>query len=245
MKKLSLVTALVVVLALGSAALGADVAVLKSEMQQNWYLSLGWDFDGEYRNILATLDGLGLSYVELSDEQLAAGEFSDTKLLIMVNNRMMSAAQVEAVRAFLAGGGKLLGMYQSSFRNEENQNVNPPNAYQLDDVYKVAYINWTGSPPMHAYIKGDTSHPIWEGLPEFVPTARYTAMVNATLEGATVIGEWYNADQTTKSQADLFNAAIVESDGVIYVGESLFDPIVYADDAVKKLVQNIINYLLQ
>lgn len=244
MKRLMLTAALVMVLAISSAALGADVAVLKSGMQMNWYLGLGWDFDGEYNNILATLDAMDLSYVELTDEQLAAGELGDAKLLIMVNNRMMSAAQVDAVKAFIAGGGKVLGMYQSSFRNEENQNVNPTNAYQLDDVYNVAYISWTGSAPMHAYIKGDADHPIWEGLPEFVPTARYTAMVNATLEGGKAIGEWYNLDQATKSQADLFNAAIVESESAIYVGESLFDPMVYGDDSVKKLVQNIIAYLL-
>lgn len=245
MRRLMFSAALVLILAFGSVALGADVAVLKSDMQMNWYISLGWDFNGEYNNILASLDELGLSYVEVNDEQLAAGELGDAKLLIMVNNRMMSAAQVEAVRAFLADGGKVLGMYQSSFRNEENQNVNPTNSYQLDDVYKVAYISWTGSAPMHAYIKGDASHPIWEGLSEFVPTARYTAMVNATLEGGKVIGEWYNLDQETKSQADLFNGAIIESDNAIYVGESLFDPLVFADDSVKKLVQNIIRYLAQ
>lgn len=244
MRKLQWIALLSLVLALGVSAAAADVAVLNSGWAKNWYMNLGWDYDSEIANIRATLEGMGLSYVEITDEQLAAGELGDAKLLILMNNRMMSAAQVDAVKAFIARGGKVFGLYQSSFRNEANQNVNPVNSYLLDEVYKISWVQWSGSAPFHAYIKGDTSHPIWEGLPEFVPTPRYTAMVNATLEGGQVVGEWYNADQVTKTQPDVYNAAIVVTDATVYVGENLFDPAVYREQTVRQLIQNIINYLL-
>lgn len=245
MRKLTLLVALLAVFALGFTALSADVAVLNSQWTRDWYYSLGWDFDGEFANVKRSLDGMGLSYAEVTDDQLAAGALGDAKVLLLVNNRMMSAAQVEAVKAFVAGGGKVFGLYQSSFRNEANVNVNPINAFQLDEVYKVGFVQWTGSAPFHAYIKGDAAHPIWEGLPEYVPTPRYTAMVITALEGGEVVGEWYNSDQATPSQSDPFNAAIVVSGASVYVGENLFDPAVYPDASVQRLIQNIIRYLLQ
>lgn len=236
--------ALLMVLTMGAAVFAADVAVLKSDATRDWYYSLGWDWDSEHANVLALLSGMELDVAELSDDQLAAAELGDAKVLVLVNNRMMSGAQVDAVKAFVANGGKVFGLYQSSFRNEANQNVNPVNNYQLDELYNISYMAWTGSAPAHAFIKGDSSHPIWEGLPEFVPTSRYTAMVNAVLEGGQVIGEWYNADQTTKSQADLLNGAIIVSEDAVYVGENLFDPMVYSDASVQQLIKNIVSYLL-
>lgn len=234
-----------VVLALAISAGAADVAVLKSDMNRNWYYSLGWDFDSEYANILNTVNTMELAYAELSDDDLAAGNIEGAKLLILVNNRMMSVAQVEAVNTFVASGGKVFGLYQSSFRSDTNANVNPDNQYQLDTLYNVGYTGWSGSPPMHAYIKGDTSHAIWQGLPEFVATNRYTSMVNHVLPGGQIVGEWYNSDKLMKSQADLLNAAIVVSDNAVYVAESLFDAIVYQDTSARLLAQNIITYLLQ
>lgn len=243
MRRSIFLMAILVVLAWGAQALAADVLVLNSALTKDWYISLGWDFDAEMDNILLTLDILGVDYEEISDAQLKA-DLGDSKLLILPNNRKMAEEAVLVVKDFIKGGGKVFGLYQSSFRNENNEVVNEENHFQLDEIYKVAYVSWTGSPPLHGYIRGDAEHPIWEGLPEFVRTARNTAMVVRTLPEGKVLGAWFNDDKEWESQMDHLNGAIIEGQNAIYVGESLFDPDVYEEADVRQLIENIITYLL-
>lgn len=223
----------------------ADVAVLISDYTKAWYEEVSWDFDADMNTILDILDLSDISYVELSDKDLAEGKFGDAKVLILPNNRRMDAEQVVATRAFLNEGGTLFTMMQSTFKNEKNETVDGK-LFQLSDEMGVNYEAFAWKPPLHGYIQ-TTDHPIFEGLPEFIQLHRNWAMIVKHHDDAKVLAEWFNDDQLMPSHLPEINAAIIENNegNIIYAGEMLFMEVQIEDPQVRTLLTNIVNYLLE
>lgn len=248
MKKVLSTTLLVFMLTLlfGAAVSAADVAVLISDYTKTWYEEVSWDFDEDMDCIRDTLDLADISYVEISDGDLAKGNFGDAKVLILPNNRRMSREQVALTREFLAEGGTLLALMQTSFKDETNSTVDE-NLFQLRDVFGLEYEAFAWKPPLHGYIKKVEDHPIFEGLPELVQFHRNWAMIVKHQEDAKILAEWYNDDQIMPSHLPEINAAILEGPqgNVIYVGEMMFMAVQMEDPQVRTLATNIINYLLE
>lgn len=248
MKKFLATSLFVMLLALmlGAAVSAADVAVLISDYTKTWYSEVSWDFEDEMDCIRDTLDLADIEYAEISDADLAQGKLGAAKVIILPNNRRMSREQVNITRQFLAEGGTLLAVMQSSFKDEDNNTVDEK-LFQLWDVFGLEYEAFAWKPPLHGYIKKAVDHPIFEGLPEFVQFHRNWAMIVKHQEGATVLAEWYNDDQIMPSHLPEINAAILEGPqgNVIYISEMIFMPIQMEDPQVRTLATNIINYLLE
>lgn len=247
MKK-GLVLAFLVILAtllLGAAVNAADIAVLISDYNKKWYTECNWDFDSHMNMLRDTLDLAELSYVELTDEDLAQGNFGDAKVLILPNSRRMSRDQVAAARKFLAEGGTLFAIMQATFKDETNANVDGK-IFQMGEDFGLAYEAYSGKPPLHAFVKKAEEHPIFEGLPEFVQFHRFEAIVVKHEEGSKVLAEWYNDDQLMPSHLPEINGAILENaaGNILYCGEMLFTPEQMEDPAIRTLATNILKYLL-
>lgn len=247
MKK-GLVLAFLVVMAtllLGAAVNAADIAVLISDYNKKWYVECNWDFDSHMNALRDTLALAELSYVELTDEDLAKGNFGDAKVLILPNSRRMSRDQIAATRKFLEEGGTLFALMQATFKDEANNTVDGK-IFQMGTEFGVAYEAYSWKPPLHAFVKKMEEHPIFEGLPEFIQFHRNEAIVVKHVEGVKVLAEWYNDDQLMPSHLPEINAALVENaaGNVIYSGEMLFAPQQMEDPAIRTLATNIVKYLL-
>lgn len=241
------------------------VGVLMSDYTARWYAELGfsgsdWDYLGEMKRIFDFVKGLGYSCVPIfnRDLELYANPEADpvvkfqrtfdmnkVKLLILPNTRRMSPLEIEAVRKFLKNGGYVFAIAQASFRDHNNTAYDVETVFALGDIFKVSYSAFAWKPPFHGYIKKTMDHPIWEGIDEFVATPRHWAMVVETLDGAKVLGEWYNDDKETPSHMPDVNAAIVEGENCIYVGEDLFLSPNFEEPTVQLLLANIIDYFMK
>ncbi len=240
------------------------IGVLMSDYTARWYAELGfkdphWGYLEEMKRIFDFIRGLGYNVVPIFDRDLElyadpnadpvvkftrTYDISKLKLLILPDTRRMSPLEIEAVRKFIKNGGKVFAIAQASFRNHNNGKWDTPNVFALGDVFKIAYNSFAWKPPQHGYIKKAADHPIWEGIDEFVPTPRHWVMVIKVLEGGKVLGEWYNDDKEMPSHMPDLNAAIVEGENSIYVGEDLFINPNFEQPEVQMLLANIIDYLM-
>ncbi len=230
------------------AGAGALVAVHVSDYNRAWYDELGWNYDADLDGLRSVLEEMKLPYTLVDDAALAAGfRKREEKLLILLNARRMSAAQVRTVREFVAGGGRLFAMYQASFRSEADLEA-AREGFQLADLFGVSFAGWQGSPPLNGYIRRTVpeGHPLWAGLPEFVGLPGHAAMVVKLPPGERLVaGEWFNDDRLSPSHPEADNAAIVLKGRVAYAGGMLLAPENLAEPGVRGLVANIIAYLLQ
>ena len=239
------ILAVMAILLMAAAVSAADVAVLISDYTKKWYGEVSWDFDADMNAIRDTLGLAEISFVELTDEDLAKGNFGDAKTLILPNNRRMSKDQVAATRKFLEEGGTLFAMMQASFKDEANNTVDGK-LFQLLNEYGFAYEAFSQKPPLHGYVKKVVDTPIFEGLPEFVQFHRNWAMIVKHTEGTKILAEWYNDDQLMPSHLPEINGAIVENakGNIVYCGEMIFMPIQMEDPQVRTLATNIVKYLV-
>lgn len=233
------------VLTMSVAASAADVAVLISDATRTWYEEVSWDFEGDMNAIRDILELGEISYVEISDEDLAKGNFGGAKTVILPNNRRMSVEQADATRQFLADGGTAFMVMQASFKDENNENVNGK-PFHLGEEMGIAYEGFGWKPPAHGYIKPVKDHPIFEGLPEFIKFHRNWAMIVDPADDAKVLAEWYNDDKMMPSHLPEINAAIVENKegNIVYVGEMIFMPKAMESAELRTLATNIVNYLI-
>lgn len=241
----ALVAALAVLAGAAAVASAADVAVLNSANTEKWYGEVGWDYAGDMDTIKEILDVAGVSFAEITNDDLANGNLGDAKLLILPNTRRMAAAEVEAAKKFLAGGGAIFALGQTSFRDEKNQKVTPKH-FQLADELGIAYESFAWQPPAHGFVHVvEASHPIFNGLPEFVKFPRNWAMV-ISLNGGTQLAEWFNDDQAMPSHLPEINSAIVEgpSGRTIFIGDMIFMQTALDSPELRTLLQNTISYLL-
>lgn len=237
--------AVMAILLMAAAVNAADVAVLISDYTKKWYGEVSWDFDADMNAIRDTLDLAEIKYVELTDEDLAKGNFGDAKTLILPNNRRMSKDQVAATRKFLEEGGTLFALMQASFKDEANNTVDGK-PFQMWSDFGFTYEAFSQKPPLHGYIKKVENSPIFEGLPELVQFHRNWAMVVKHVEGTKILAEWYNDDQMMPSHLPEINGAILENakGNIVYSSEMIFMPVQMEDPQVRTLASNIVKYLV-
>jgi len=271
MKRLTkLALVILVIWSLGMLTLAEEakerntVGVLVSDYNIRWCAELGfegeWDYLVTASNVFELVRLLGYPVIPILDqdlerayvpkEEIPEGEFnrlvdlSTVKVIIMPLSRRLSPAEVEGVRKFVADGGKIFALAQASFRTHNNETWGEQ-TYGLSDLLGIHYELFAWRPPEHAYIRAVVDHPIFADLPEFIPVPRNWAMVNSLVEGVEVkvLGEWYNDDKVTPSHLPEINAAVIEFDGGIYVGEDLFVPPNFQDPDVQLFLMNVIEYL--
>lgn len=258
--------------ALGISALAEEavperntVGVLVSAYNIRWTSEIG--MEGEHWDYLATISNafdlvrlLGYAVVPILDqdlewafvprEEIPEDEFNrltdlrTIRVLILPLSRRLSPAQVEGIRKFVADGGKIFAMAQTSWRTHNNERWEG-GKYGLVDIMGIHFESFAWRPPAQAYIRAVVDHPVFAGLPEFIPVPRNWAMVNSLLEDVApvVLGAWYNEDKVTPSYMPELSAALIEFDGGIYVGDDLFVPVNFQDPDVQLFLMNVIDYL--
>ncbi len=214
-----------------------EVAVVHSEATRNYYE--GWAYDKIMNSIKLSLEETRIPYDVITSEDIVSGVLDRYKVAILASNACMSRAEVEGVRRFVRGGGKVLGAYEVSMQTELAQDAG---GMQLADVFKVKVVCWDRG--KYHYIRvADKDHPIFTGVPEFIPTTRLMTFVVQAVRGGTVIGKWYDADMKTPARPYPEDAAVVVTKNTVYIGENIFDRA--NDDRVLRLfIGNIVRYLL-
>ncbi|MBI3929237.1 MAG: SpoIID/LytB domain-containing protein [Armatimonadetes bacterium] len=181
-------------------ARNSPVAVLRSPPTLK---ALGWRAEWELSGAVAALERLGVRAAVLTPEELPHWE---GRLLILPNVRNMAPETVEAVRAHVARGAKVLATSMSSYRKHDNSSWTPNN-FALAELFGADFHRWVGAPPEAAalILEGDRS----------VTLGRNQAMLIRPRPEARVIARWDRPEG---------EAAIVEGPGGIYAGEDLFAP---------------------
>lgn len=235
------------------------VGVLVSGYNLKWYNQMGlnspdWAFFQEMKNLVQLVRNRGYKIVTLSDQDLEEAYKSETELdrkmfahlseiktLVLPNTRRMSKKEVQNVKQYVRNGGTVLAIMQASYRDESDDKVGNGN-YQLGDLLGISYNSFSWEQGKHDYIREAESHDIWQGLNDTVGNERGWAMINSPISGGKVLGVW-NDSNTEPSHSRDKNAAIVEGNRTIYVGEQLLAPENFENEEVKQLLGNMVEYL--
>lgn len=144
----------------GGTASAPLVAIFTSVANKAWYDDMRWDYEDDTNALVELVQALGLERVMVSGDDLArlsliAGQRAT--VLILSNARRMSPEQVQAVRDFVASGGRLLATGQASLKSDGER---PGGFYgfQLADVLGVALVGWQGVAPLHGAIVPPAAH---------------------------------------------------------------------------------------
>lgn len=138
----------------GGTASTPLVAIFTSEANRAWYDDMRRDYEDDTNALVELVQELGLGLVMVSGDDLArlpliAGRRAT--VLILSNARRMSPDQVQAVRDFVASGGRLLATGQASLKTEDER-LGGFCGFQLADVLGVAFVGWQGVAPLHGAI---------------------------------------------------------------------------------------------
>jgi stage II sporulation protein D len=208
-------------LSLGVWAERPKVSLLRSE---NTFRHLGWKSRWEWQGAKAALEHMGLQVVVVDEKRIGSG--LTTPLLILSNARNLELSTLEAVRRHLAGGGKLLASYQTSYKQADNSSWDP-NGFALGPEMGVKFLRWNGT-------AGDTE--ALQLAPPYgqIPLARHQAMLVEASPDAFVLAQW---DKPEKSPG------VVQKGGSIYLGEDLLLPENSHSKQVLGLVAGLLNRL--
>lgn len=235
------------------------VGVLVSGYNLNWYNQMGldfpdWAFFQEMKNLIQLVRNQGYKIVTLSDQDLEEAykseseldrkifaRLSEVKTLILPNTRRMSQKEVQNVRQYVQNGGTVLAFMQASYRDESDRKVGNGD-YQLGSLFGIIYDSFSWKQGKHAYISKTEGHEIWQGVNSPVKNGRGWAMINSPTTGGKVLGVWQDSDREPSHPGDN-NAAIVEGNRTIYLGEQLLASENFESEEVRKLLSNALKYL--
>ncbi|MFN8607845.1 MAG: SpoIID/LytB domain-containing protein [Vulcanimicrobiota bacterium] len=209
-------------LALVSAA-WADkpkVSLLRSE---NTFKQLGWKARWEWQGAKTALEHLGLQVEVVNENQL--GKIS-TPVLVMCNARNLEESSLNSVRKHLAGGGKVLASYQTSYKKADNTSWDP-NGLALGPELGVKFLRWNGTAGETEALKLAPPY----GL---IPLARHQAMLVEASPESYVLAQW-------DKPADA--PSIVQKGGAIYLSEDLLVPENSHSKQVLGLLAGLLNRL--
>lgn len=199
-----------------------------------------WEMEGAKR----ALSSLGISFILLSEDDLCRSVL-DCDLLIVPNMRCIPTRAVEGIRAFAAGGGKVLATYMSSYRDENSNRVGGRNDFQLADLFGASFYRWANGRPGCEYLVLDPDL-AEDDLAARIELGRNTAMMVSPHPGSRILARWLSSDGKTLSADRERSSAIVEnSKGTcIYVGENLFAPENSSSPQVRGLIAKLLNRLI-
>ncbi|MBS3792948.1 MAG: hypothetical protein V5A87_07010 [Candidatus Bipolaricaulota bacterium] len=235
------------------------IGILVSGYNLDWYNQMGlespdWAYFQEMKNLVQLVRDQGYKVVTFSDKDLEQAyqptdelerkkfaRLSEIKTLILPNTRRMSQKEVQNVRRYVQNGGTVLAIMQASYRDESDEKVRNGD-YQLGNLLEVEFNSFSWEQGEHAYISKTKDHEIWRGLPNKIDNERGWAMVNSPKDGGNVLGVWNNSSREPSHSRDR-NAAIVEGNRTIYLGEQLLTPENFESEEVKQLLGNTVKYL--
>ncbi|MBS2036616.1 SpoIID/LytB domain-containing protein [bacterium] len=211
---------LVLALAAGAWADKPKVSLLRSE---NTFKQLGWKARWEWQGAKTALEHLGLQVEVVNENQL--GKIS-TPVLVMCNARNLEESSLNSIRKHLAGGGKLLASYQTSYRKADNTSWDP-NGLALGPELGVKFTRWNGTAGETEALKLAPPY----GL---IPLARHQAMIVEASPESYVLAQW---DKPAEAPS------IVQKGGAIYLGEDLLVPENSHSKQVLGLLAGLLNRL--
>jgi hypothetical protein len=235
------------------------VGVLVSGYNLAWYNQMGlespdWAFFDEMKNLVNLVRNRGYKVVPLSDKDLEQtykseqevdrkpfAKLEEIKTLILPNTRRLSREEIRSLKRYVGNGGTILAIMQASLRNASDKKVGNGD-YQLDDLLGVTYDSFSWKRGRHTYIGESNNHEIWRGIDGMVRNERGWAMVNGSTSEGKVLGVWYDSNEEPSHSRDR-NAAIVEGNRTLYVGEQLLAPENYENEEARRLLGNMIDYL--
>lgn len=235
------------------------VGILASGYNLDWYNQMGlkapdWAYFQEMKNLVQLIRNQGYKVVTFSDKDLEQAyqptdelerkkfaRLSEIKTLILPNTRRMSQKEVQNVRRYVENGGTVLAIMQASYRDESDEKVGNGD-YQLGNLLGLEFNSFSWEQGKHAYINKTKNHEIWRGLSNRVENERGWAMVNSPTDRGNVLGVWNNSNGEPSHSRDK-NAAIVEGNRTIYLGEQLLGPENFENEEAKQLLGNALNYL--
>jgi len=138
----------------------AEVAILDNvrlDPQNPWaaYNLATSDEDGVYQALVEARVPFG--YV--ADQELSAGRLAGVKLLVLPSCRHLDAAHVETIRTFVAGGGSLVVLGESSLIGSPDEPV-----LGLGDVLGVRLVQGPRGPVKNNYVALIGEHPVTAGF---------------------------------------------------------------------------------
>lgn len=135
--------------------------------RQPWQHDNGFHVQGMYHNLV---EGR-VPFEMINTTVLDAEHLKPFKLLILANTAMLSDAQCDQLRKFVAGGGSLLATFESSlYDNQGKQRAD----FGLADVFGVSYSQGVEGPMQNSYLRlrsdpvTNKFHPVLEGLEDAV-----------------------------------------------------------------------------
>lgn len=216
MKKWLLALALVS----GAWADKPKVSLLRSE---NTFRQLGWKARWEWQGAKTALEHLGLQVEVVNEYQLAK---ISTPVLVMCNARNLDESSLNSVRKHLAGGGKVLASYQTSYKKADNSSWDP-NGLALGPELGVKFLRWNGTAGETEALKLAPPY----GL---IPLARHQAMLVEASPESYVLAQWDKPGDAP---------SIVQKGGAIYLGEDLLVPENSHSKQVLGLLAGLLNRL--
>lgn len=233
------------------------VAVMHSPDVALWYEDMGWCYEDDLDMIMETLSGLGIPGLECvlvpADdlEGLASAASQRPTLLVLSNARRMSVRQMQAVRDFVAAGGRVIATYQTSLKTE-TEAIAGEYGFGLADLFGAQMAGWTGVSPMHDAIApvgasrgepGAVADAIWKGVKAPVSLPVPEGMVVKAWPGCMVLGQWSHRDGTPSRPLPV-NAAMMLNGSVLYIGADLLCWDVLQEEPAKMLVANMVRFML-
>jgi SpoIID/LytB domain protein len=186
-----------------AAAERPPVYLLRSD---NTFRHVGWRARWEWQGARAALQHLGIPVTVVDEKALPTTEMGDS-VLVLSNARNLEESTLAAVRKHLAGGGRLLASYQTSYRKADNTSWTP-NGLALGAELGVKFLRWNGTRGETETIKAAPPYSL-------IGLARSQAMLVEAAPEATVLATW-------ETPADA--PSVVQLGNAMYLGEDLLAP---------------------
>ncbi|MFH0802189.1 MAG: SpoIID/LytB domain-containing protein [bacterium] len=192
----------------------------------------------DFRTVLSTLSAMGVHFRLLNEEELAV-ETLDCSLLILPDLRCLKPETSGRVAQFARSGGRVMALYQASYRDDKNMKVGSNNNFQMAGLFGCDFYRWvSGRPACDSLV-------LSEGFLAFEPGAdrnhtiylgRNRGMLVRLRSGAVPLAFW----KEEKTPAIVLNP----QRNCIYVGENLFAPENSASSEVRLLMAKLLNILV-
>lgn len=247
------------------------VVILTTEANKAWYKDMRWDYEDDTSALAEFVTVLGFDLGEISEHDLgrlpviAGMRPSRPAVLILSNLRRMSPDQAQAVRDFVAAGGRLLATGQTSLKTCDEL-PGGSHGFQLADLLGVAFAGWQGVAPLHSAISprktddagnaspsdGQAEDPgpdsavraLWTGLEMPLRLSTSQGVITRCLAGGVEVAVWVDADGSP-AHPDPFNVAVAAKGASLYIGADILTREMLSDPAVRSFASNALRYLTQ
>lgn len=177
------------------------------------------------------------TFMVLTDQDVIDGKLDGAKLVILNDQGVMRQAEVEAIRDYVQGGGKIFASYSTSIRSGDDPE-HPNVGFQLADVYGVSWVDWTNAPRFlklaivndHPIVAGFGDEIVLDGGPR-----HYIKIEDATPIAVLVDEEGVQGDIDDST-------VLVVSDYGVYVSFVLLYSKYFEQPAAVQLIHSIIDY---